>query len=132
MFANAIDAPTDSVPPSLDDGFADDPADRGLTPEQQAAVDHRGGHLLIVAGAGTGKTTTLIARLASLIASGVAPEQIMLLTFSRRAATELDQIDTVSNELAARYAVIPLQTTEPVGAEALHDLTAPTHTPSPR
>jgi len=89
MFANAIDAPTDSVPPSLDDGFADDPADRGLTPEQQAAVDHRGGHLLIVAGAGTGKTTTLIARLASLIASGVAPEQIMLLTFSRRAATEL-------------------------------------------
>jgi len=50
----------------------------------------------------------------------------------RRAATELDQIDTVSNELAARYAVIPLQTTEPVGAEALHDLTAPTHTPSPR
>ncbi|MCO8128845.1 ATP-dependent helicase [Acidimicrobiia bacterium EGI L10123] len=60
-----------------------------LTDEQQRAVAHDGSSLLIVAGAGTGKTTTLSARLAHLVANGVPPERIMLLTFSRRAATEL-------------------------------------------
>ncbi len=60
-----------------------------LTDEQRAAVEHDGGHLLIVAGAGTGKTTTLSARLAHLVRNGVPAERIMLLTFSRRAATEL-------------------------------------------
>ncbi len=60
-----------------------------LTDEQARAATHKGGHLLIVAGAGTGKTTTLAARLAHLIETGVAPEEILLLTFSRRAAAEL-------------------------------------------
>lgn len=60
-----------------------------LTDEQALAAGHSGGHLLIVAGAGTGKTTTLAARLAHLVEEGVAPEEILLLTFSRRAAAEL-------------------------------------------
>jgi DNA helicase-2/ATP-dependent DNA helicase PcrA len=60
-----------------------------LTDEQAAAASHPDGHLLIVAGAGTGKTTTLAARLAHLVEQGVAPEHILLLTFSRRAAAEL-------------------------------------------
>ncbi len=60
-----------------------------LTDEQRHAVEHGDGHLLIVAGAGTGKTTTLSARLAHLVSTGVDPERVMLLTFSRRAATEL-------------------------------------------
>ncbi len=60
-----------------------------LTDEQEAAAHHDGGHLLIVAGAGTGKTTTLAARLAHLVEGGVAPERVLLLTFSRRAAAEL-------------------------------------------
>ncbi|MGH2688892.1 MAG: ATP-dependent helicase, partial [Actinomycetota bacterium] len=53
------------------------------------AVTHDTGPLLIVAGAGTGKTTTLGLRLAHLIASGIRPERVLLLTFSRRAAAEL-------------------------------------------
>jgi DNA helicase-2/ATP-dependent DNA helicase PcrA len=61
----------------------------GLTEQQRAAVDHDGGHLLIVAGAGTGKTTTLASRLAALANRGVPAERILLLTFSRRAASEL-------------------------------------------
>ncbi len=60
-----------------------------LTPEQSRPVAHDGGHLLIVAGAGTGKTTTLAARLAHLVRSGADPSRILLLTFSRRAAAEL-------------------------------------------
>ncbi|MDQ2728562.1 MAG: UvrD-helicase domain-containing protein [Actinomycetota bacterium] len=61
----------------------------GLNAAQRRAVDHEGGPLLIVAGAGTGKTRTLVARLARLIGEGVAPERIALLTFSRRAADEM-------------------------------------------
>jgi DNA helicase II / ATP-dependent DNA helicase PcrA len=60
-----------------------------LTDQQRRAVEHDGGHLLIVAGAGTGKTTTLAARVARLVAGGTPPERILLLTFSRRAAAEL-------------------------------------------
>src|SRR5204862_6781764 len=62
-----------------------------LTAEQRRAATHDGGNLLIAAGAGTGKTTTVAARLAHLVSSGVAPERILLLTFSRRAAAELLQ-----------------------------------------
>jgi DNA helicase II / ATP-dependent DNA helicase PcrA len=60
-----------------------------LNPSQLAAVNHGGGPLLVVAGAGTGKTTTLAARVAALIERGVRPERILLLTFSRRAAREM-------------------------------------------
>jgi DNA helicase-2/ATP-dependent DNA helicase PcrA len=56
---------------------------------QRQAAEHRGGPLLILAGAGTGKTATLAARVASLVDGGVAPERICLLTFSRRAAAEM-------------------------------------------
>jgi DNA helicase-2/ATP-dependent DNA helicase PcrA len=61
-----------------------------LNPEQLAAATHGDGPLLIVAGAGTGKTTTLAARVSWLIGERrVAPERILLLTFSRRAAREM-------------------------------------------
>jgi DNA helicase-2/ATP-dependent DNA helicase PcrA len=61
-----------------------------LNPEQLAAATHGDGPLLIVAGAGTGKTTTLAARVAWLVAErDVRPERILLLTFSRRAAREM-------------------------------------------
>ena len=60
-----------------------------LNAEQLAAATHGAGPLLIVAGAGTGKTTTLASRVAHLIATGVRPERILLLTFSRRAAREM-------------------------------------------
>ena len=61
----------------------------GLNEMQRRAVDHEGGPLLIVAGAGTGKTRTLVSRLARLLEDGVVPERILLVTFSRRAAAEL-------------------------------------------
>src|SRR5579864_2071119 len=60
-----------------------------LNPQQLDAASHEGGPLLVIAGAGTGKTTTLAARVAHLIESGTPPERILLLTFSRRAAAEM-------------------------------------------
>ncbi len=61
----------------------------GLDPAQLAAVEHEGPALLIVAGAGTGKTRTLVARLARLVDAGLSAERLLLVTFSRRAADEL-------------------------------------------
>jgi DNA helicase-2/ATP-dependent DNA helicase PcrA len=75
------------------------PVDRGgisdsildpLNEAQREAVLHQGGHLLIVAGPGTGKTLTLIHRIAQQIRSGqVAPEQVLALTFTNKAAREM-------------------------------------------
>src|SRR5215208_1880757 len=60
-----------------------------LNPEQAAAATYGEGPLLIIAGAGTGKTRTLVYRVAHLIGRGVRPERILLLTFTRRAAQEM-------------------------------------------
>ncbi len=60
-----------------------------LNPRQAAAATHGDGPLLIIAGAGTGKTRTLVYRVAHLIDRGVAAERILLLTFTRRAAQEM-------------------------------------------
>jgi DNA helicase-2/ATP-dependent DNA helicase PcrA len=60
-----------------------------LNPEQQRAVEHGLAPLLIVAGAGTGKTNTLAHRVAHLIVQDADPRRMMLLTFSRRAAVEM-------------------------------------------
>ena len=61
----------------------------GLNDRQREAVLDDGPALLIVAGAGSGKTRTLAARVARLLAEGAAPDRILLVTFSRRAAREL-------------------------------------------
>jgi DNA helicase-2/ATP-dependent DNA helicase PcrA len=72
-----------------------------LNPEQRAAATHAGGPLLILAGAGTGKTTTLCARIAWLLTEGVAAERIMLLSFTRRAAREvLERARTLAERAA--------------------------------
>ncbi len=60
-----------------------------LTEAQRRAATHDGGPLRILAGAGTGKTTTLSARVAWLLATGAAPERLLLLTFTRRAARQM-------------------------------------------
>lgn len=63
-----------------------------LNPEQRAAVTHDEGPLLIVAGAGTGKTTVLVNRLAYLLLDKkVASDEVLLLTFTEKAAGEMEE-----------------------------------------
>src|SRR4051794_10150272 len=67
-----------------------------LNPDQRAAVAHGADGadarpLLIIAGAGSGKTDTLAHRVAHLVMTGADPHRILLLTFSRRAAAEMER-----------------------------------------
>ena len=78
----------DAAAPALPAGLAVDYA-AALNPQQLAAATAPGGPTLIVAGAGTGKTRTLVYRVAYLVETGVEPERIALLTFTRRAAREM-------------------------------------------
>lgn len=72
----------------------------GLNPQQREAAKHGQEPLLIVAGAGTGKTATLVHRVAWLIAQGTDPGRILLLTFTRRAAAEMiRRVEGVLREL---------------------------------
>ena len=81
-----------------------------LNNEQRAAARHGldgsdGGPLLIIAGAGTGKTNTLAHRVACLVESGVDPRTILLLTFSRRAAAEMARrVERIVAGLGERWA----------------------------
>jgi DNA helicase II / ATP-dependent DNA helicase PcrA len=73
-----------------------------LNDRQRAAVEHEGGPLLVLAGAGSGKTGTLAHRVARLLRAGADPERLCLVTFSRRAAQELlRRAGRLSHEAAA-------------------------------
>ncbi len=72
---------------------------KGLNKEQKEAAMHINGPLLIVAGAGAGKTKTITHRIVNLIKNGVAPEQILAVTFTNKAAKEMrDRIITEINK----------------------------------
>ncbi|MEU9164333.1 UvrD-helicase domain-containing protein [Streptomyces sp. NPDC048424] len=60
-----------------------------LDAAQRAVVDHTGGPLLVLAGPGTGKTTTLVEAVTARVEAGADPARILILTFSRKAAAEL-------------------------------------------
>jgi len=68
-----------------------------LTDQQAKIANHKDGPLIVLAGAGSGKTATLVARTGRLLEQGVPPRTILITTFSRKAATE------IKNRLVAQY-----------------------------
>src|SRR2546426_5616321 len=80
---------------------------QSLTPEQRRAAEHPGGPLLVVAGAGTGKTHVLTARIVHLITSGAAkPHEILAVTFTERAAAEMQERVDINTPIGLNDAVI--------------------------
>lgn len=70
-----------------------------LNEKQREAATHKDGPILIIAGAGTGKTNTLTHRILNLIKEGVAPQNILAITFTNKAAKEmLDRVDSLLRE----------------------------------
>ncbi|TWT92741.1 ATP-dependent helicase [Stieleria varia] len=77
-----------------------------LNEGQRKAAEFAGGHALVLAGAGTGKTSTIVARVAHLVQSGADARRLLLLTFTRRAAREMkyrlkSQIGAAADAIAA-------------------------------
>lgn len=79
-----------------------------LDAEQQRVVDHEGGPLLVLAGPGTGKTTTLVEAVVRRVEQGARPEEVLALTFSRKAAEQLR--DRVTARLGRTTAAAPSST----------------------
>ncbi|NRQ49943.1 ATP-dependent helicase [Aeromicrobium stalagmiti] len=83
------------------------PAHR-LDLQQRSVVEHPGGPLLVLAGPGAGKTSTLVEVVADRVDRGIAPEEILVLTFSRKAADELKS--RIARRLARTTATTPAMT----------------------
>jgi superfamily I DNA/RNA helicase len=93
-----------------------------LAPDQRAAATMPPGPVLCVAPAGSGKTTTLVARIAWLVDSGVDPTSITALTFNRRAAEELaDRLEAALEPLGLAGRAVRVRTFHALGREILRD-----------
>ncbi len=109
-----------------------------LNEEQRSAVLHGSDPLLVVAGAGTGKTATLANRVAYKIAEGTDPGRILLLTFTRRAAAEmLRRVDGIlrhleTESLRAGASSEPETSAEPAPPTGPASPTGPRPSPAPR
>src|SRR5438874_9700670 len=90
-----------------------------LAPDQRAAATASSGPVLCVAPAGSGKTTTLVARIAWLIAGGAEPPSICAITFNKRAAEELES--RIADRLGESAAAVRVRTFHALGREILID-----------
>jgi DNA helicase-2/ATP-dependent DNA helicase PcrA len=108
--------PTGELPPSVADRL------RALAPDQLAAATTPPGPVLCVAPAGSGKTTTLVARVAWRVATGTHPTTLAAIAFNRRAAAELvDRLDAALMPLGVPQGSLRVRTFHALGLEILRD-----------
>jgi DNA helicase II / ATP-dependent DNA helicase PcrA len=97
-----------------------------LAPDQRAAATAPSGPILCVAPAGSGKTTTLVARAAWLIDSGTPPDAIRAITFNKRAADEMtERLDAALEPLGVAAGSVAVRTFHALGREILRDAGVP-------
>jgi superfamily I DNA/RNA helicase len=97
-----------------------------LAPDQRAAATAPPGPALCIAPAGSGKTTTLVARATWLVATGALPESIRAITFNKRAATELaERVDAALEPLGVTAGAVRVRTFHALGREILRDAGVP-------
>jgi superfamily I DNA/RNA helicase len=97
-----------------------------LAPDQRAAATAPPGPVLCVAPAGSGKTTTLVARVAWLVDGGTAPASICLVAFNKRAADELvERLDAALAPLGVAAGAVRVRTFHALGREILADAGVP-------
>src|SRR6187399_3605410 len=93
-----------------------------LAPDQRAAATAPSGPTLCIAPAGSGKTTTLVARAAWLIATGTSPGAIRAITFNKRAAVEMtERLDAAVAPLGVVAGAVSVRTFHALGREILRD-----------
>jgi len=93
-----------------------------LAPDQRAAATAPPGPSLCIAPAGSGKTTTLVARAAWLIATGTPPDGIRAITFNKRAAVEMtERLDAAVGPLGISPGAVRVRTFHALGREILRD-----------
>ena len=93
-----------------------------LAPDQRGAATAAPGPILCVAPAGSGKTTTLVARVSWLVATGVDPASITAITFNKRAQEELaERLDVALEPLALASGAVRVRTFHALGREILRD-----------
>jgi DNA helicase-2/ATP-dependent DNA helicase PcrA len=93
-----------------------------LAPDQRAAATAPPGPVLCVAPAGSGKTTTLVARIAWLVATGASPDRITAVTFNKRAADEMaSRVDAALEPLGLEPGAVRVKTFHALGREILAD-----------
>src|SRR3954470_18551543 len=97
-----------------------------LTPDQRLAATAPPGPILCVAPAGSGKTTTLVARIAWLVDGGADPATIAAITFNKRAAEELaERLDAALAPLGIEAAGVRVRPFHALGREVLRDAGRP-------
>ena len=97
-----------------------------LAADQRAAATAPSGPILCVAPAGSGKTTTLVARAAWLTATGTPPDRIRAITFNKRAAEEMtERLDAALELLGVEPGTVAVRTFHALGREILRDAGAP-------
>jgi superfamily I DNA/RNA helicase len=109
------------MPPPVLPSSVSERLDR-LAPDQRAAATAPPGPVLCVAPAGSGKTTTLVARIAWLVATGAPPERITAVTFNKRAADEMaGRVDAALEPLGLAPGSVRVKTFHALGREMLAD-----------